>query len=40
MKKGGHGDMEIWKTINGESLERGNTTEKNNGNLRVSNIGS
>jgi len=40
MKKGGHGIMETLKTINGENLERGNTTEKHNGNLRVSNIGS
>ena len=31
MKKGGHGIMETWKTINGENSERGNTTEKHNG---------
>jgi hypothetical protein len=40
MKKGGRGIMVTLKTTNGENLERGNTTEKNNGNLKISNIGS
>jgi hypothetical protein len=39
MKKGGHGTMATWKTINGENLERGNTIEKHNGSHRLPNLG-